>query len=91
MEGKKKKSASLNAAPLMKGTTLVRQWQGVTHTVTVLEDGFEYLGQRFKSLSVIARKITGTHWGGPAFFGLRSYRKKQEKDSTPLAPQEIRE
>ncbi len=53
------------------GTRLIREWRGVEHQVTVLDDGFEYQGQRYKSLSVIARTITGTRWSGPIFFGLR--------------------
>ncbi|MBF0627995.1 MAG: DUF2924 domain-containing protein [Magnetococcales bacterium] len=51
------------------GARLIREWQGVT--VTVLDDGFEYQGRRFKSLSSVAKAITGTHWSGPLFFGLR--------------------
>ena len=52
------------------GTTLVRQWRGHTHAVLVREDGFEYEGQRYRSLTVIAERITGAHWSGPRFFGL---------------------
>jgi hypothetical protein len=52
------------------GTTLVRQWRGHTHTVLVREDGFEYDGQHYRSLTVIAERITGAHWSGPRFFGL---------------------
>ena len=52
------------------GTTLVRQWRGHTHTVLVREDGFEYEGQHYRSLTVIAERITGAHWSGPRFFGL---------------------
>jgi Protein of unknown function (DUF2924) len=52
------------------GTTLVREWRGRTHMVLVREDGFEYEGQRYRSLSVIAERITGAHWSGPRFFGL---------------------
>ena len=52
------------------GATLVRQWRGHTHTVLVGEEGFEYEGQRYRSLSVIAERITGAHWSGPRFFGL---------------------
>ena len=52
------------------GTTLVRQWRGHTHTVLVHDDGFEYEGQRYRSLTVIAERITGAHWSGPRFFGL---------------------
>ncbi len=55
----------------MEGTRLIREWKGVDHCVTVLADGFEYMGQPYKSLSAVAKKITGTHWSGPAFFGLK--------------------
>jgi Protein of unknown function (DUF2924) len=55
---------------LKTGTTLVRQWRGDTHTVLVHEDGFEHEGQRYRSLTVIAERITGAHWSGPRFFGL---------------------
>ena len=53
---------------LKTGATLVRQWRGHTHTVLVREDGFEYDGQRYRSLTVIAERITGAHWSGPRFF-----------------------
>lgn len=53
------------------GTRLVRAWQGKTHRVLVLTDGFEYEGEIFASLSHIANKITGSHWSGPRFFGLK--------------------
>jgi DUF2924 family protein len=56
---------------LKTGATLVRQWRGHTHTVLACEDGFEYDGQRYRSLTVIAERITGAHWSGPRFFGLR--------------------
>jgi hypothetical protein len=52
------------------GTTLVRQWRGHTHAVFVRDNGFEYEGQLYRSLSVIAKRITGAHWSGPRFFGL---------------------
>jgi hypothetical protein len=55
----------------LPGTRLIREWQGVEHLVTALEKGFEYQGQKFKSLSAVAREITGTQWNGPLFFGLR--------------------
>ena len=55
---------------LKSGATLVRQWRGQTHTVLVREDGFEYDGQRYRSLTVIAERITGAHWSAPRFFGL---------------------
>jgi hypothetical protein len=53
------------------GTTLVRQYQGTEHSVTVLTDGYEWQGRPYKSLSAIARAITGTRWNGPVFFGIR--------------------
>ena len=55
------------------GTRLIRQWEGKTHHVTVGENGFEYNGEYFKSLSAIARVITGTRWSGPLFFGLKGH------------------
>lgn len=54
------------------GTQLIREWHGVTHTVIILADGVEWRGQRYKSLSLVAREITGAHWSGPRFFGLRA-------------------
>ena len=59
------------------GTRLVRVWQGLAHQVTVMEDGFDYKGARFGSLSAIARSITGTRWSGPAFFELRRARLQE--------------
>jgi hypothetical protein len=59
------------------GTKLIREWDGVAHTVTVLKEGFEWGGQRYKSLSAVARAITGTRWNGYRFFGLRE-RKRGE-------------
>ncbi|MCX7373557.1 MAG: DUF2924 domain-containing protein [Alphaproteobacteria bacterium] len=52
-------------------STLVREWHGQTHTVIVLEKGFEHDGTRYASLTQIAHIITGAHWSGPRFFGLR--------------------
>ncbi len=56
---------------LRPGTRLIREWRGAVHQVTVGEDGFDYRGARYASLSRIAREITGTRWSGPLFFGLR--------------------
>ena len=56
---------------LKSGTRLVREWRGVTHTVLIHADGIEWRGQRYRSLSVVAREITGARWSGPRFFGLR--------------------
>ena len=51
------------------GTRLIREWKRTRHEVILTSDGYEYKGQKYKSLSPIASKITGTHWSGPAFFG----------------------
>jgi len=56
---------------LKPGARLVREWAGKTHTVVVLEEGFEYDGERYPSLTKIATRITGAHWSGPRFFGIR--------------------
>jgi hypothetical protein len=56
------------------GTRLIREWQGVEHCVTVLQDGYEYAGRPYKSLSAAARAITGTRWNGWVFFGLKNWR-----------------
>jgi hypothetical protein len=55
------------------GTRLIREYQGVEHCVTVRDDGYEYQGCPYKSLSAIARAITGTRWNGLVFFGLKSH------------------
>ena len=66
-----KGAGSFEAGGVLKtGASLVRRWRGHTHTVLVGEDGFEYDGQRYRSLTVIAERITGTHWSGPRFFGM---------------------
>lgn len=57
---------------LKPGSRLVREWHGRTHTVTVTEEGFEYDGTAYLSLTKIAKQITGVHWSGPRFFGVRS-------------------
>ena len=63
------------AMPLAPGLRLVREWQGTVHIVTVDDTGaIHWNGRRWKSLSEVARAITGTHWSGPAFFGLRQRR-----------------
>jgi hypothetical protein len=58
------------------GTRLIREWQGVEHVVTVTADGFEWQGRPYKSLSAIARAITGTRWNGWVFFGLKNRRAR---------------
>jgi hypothetical protein len=54
------------------GTILIREWQGTAHRVTMLDDGVSFNGKRYRSLSEVAREITGSRWSGPRFFGLRS-------------------
>jgi hypothetical protein len=71
MEKGKKFSNHYMASKPLAGTKLIREFQGDLHEVLVSESGFIYQGQSYKSLSAIARKITGTRWNGPAFFGLR--------------------
>jgi hypothetical protein len=56
----------------LAGTRLIREWQGVEHVVTVRDGDFEYQGCPYKSLSAVARRITGTQWNGWAFFGLKN-------------------
>jgi Protein of unknown function (DUF2924) len=58
------------------GTLLIREWRGITHRVTVLDNDVVYRGRRYKSLSEVARAITGTRWSGPAFFGLKRRAKE---------------
>jgi len=61
------------------GTRLVREWDGQRHEVTVVHGGFEYRGRRYRSLSAVAKLITGTHWNGPRFFGLRDARERSDR------------
>ncbi len=63
--------AAALAITLKPGTKLVREWHGDVHTVSVLDDGFEYQGERHRSLTEIARQITGSHRSGPIFFGIK--------------------
>jgi len=53
------------------GTVLIREWQGNAHRVTMLDDGVSFHGKHYRSLSEVAREITGSRWSGPRFFGLR--------------------
>jgi hypothetical protein len=62
---------------LKAGAVLIREWHGTAHRVTVLDDGFQYRNQRFRSLSEIARRITGSRWSGPLFFGLKAPAKER--------------
>jgi hypothetical protein len=86
---------TIRARPnLRPGTRLIREWQGRTYDVLVLDDGFSWQGIRYRSLSAIARKITGTAWSGPLFFGLKPNRPATRRSSQvpgpTVAPMEIR-
>lgn len=65
------------AATLRLGSRLVRSWNGAAHEVTVLDRGFAYRGKQYRSLSEIAQLITGAHWSGPRFFGLKKVRSSK--------------
>ena len=71
---KSRKRADHSGRPIT-GTRLIREWKGVEHVVTVLTDGYEWQGQPYRSLSAIARAMTGTRWNGLVFFGLKNQRK----------------
>ena len=68
------KKGPQNDRPIV-GTRLIREFEGVEHCVTVRADDFEYQGRPYKSLSAVARAITGTQWNGLVFFGLKNQRK----------------
>ena len=75
-----KSSSTKIAAPpiaIKPGTRLLREWYGVTHEVVVLEEGVRYREKQYRSLSEVARIITGTKWPGPLFFGLKSAERKR--------------
>ena len=77
--GASRSEAALEPTPKRRasaGTVLIREWRGVSHRVTVLDHDVVYRGRRYKSLSEVARTITGTHWSGPLFFGLKSRAKE---------------
>ena len=78
-DGKTSKSTSDQLRPasgmtIKPGTRLLRDWQGVTHEVIILEKGVQYRDREWNSLSAVAREITGTRWSGPLFFGLKGQR-----------------
>lgn len=74
LDGKKPKRRSpIENRPIV-GTRLIREWRGVEHCVTVRNEDFEYQGRPYKSLSAIARRITGTQWNGLVFFGMKNTR-----------------
>ena len=65
------RSAAVRSRIVRPGAVLVREWRGISHQVSVLEKGFRFQGKRYRSLSEVAREITGTQWSGPLFFGLK--------------------
>jgi hypothetical protein len=80
-------AANTPARPELKpGTRLIREWQRRTYDVLVLDDGFSWQGTRYRSLSAIARKITGTAWSGPLFFGLKPNRSATHRFSQLPGP-----
>ena len=64
-------SKANSSRPIKPGTRLLREWQGRTHEVMVTQDGYHWQGSTYRSLSQIARLITGIRWSGPRFFGVR--------------------
>ena len=76
VEGKKVRQSVISDPrnPVI-GTRLVREWDGAEHVITVMTDGFDWQGRRYKSLSAVARDITGTRWNGYRFFGLRDIKR----------------
>ena len=73
VEGKiSRKSMVADPRNPVVGTRLVREWDGAEHTVTVLRDGYDWQGRKFRSLSAVAKAITGTNWNGFRFFGVRN-------------------
>ncbi len=73
------RDGSLTSEPMATiklGTSLVRSWHGKTHQVLITDRGYVYKGQTYRSLSHIAREITGAHWSGPRFFGLKRRTKR---------------
>ncbi|MCV2874611.1 DUF2924 domain-containing protein [Defluviimonas sp. WL0050] len=76
LDGGDRKKSRIRADMMpITGTRLIREWQGVEHVVTVTTDGFEWQGRPYRSLSAIARAITGTRWNGWVFFGLKNHRR----------------
>ena len=75
-----------DARPVV-GTRLVREYQRIEHTVTVLADGYEWEGRPYRSLSAIARAITGTRWNGLVFFGLKNQRRHEPRSRGQAGPQ----
>ncbi len=77
--GDRKKSRIRADLKPIVGTRLIREWQGVEHVVTVTADGFDWQGRPYKSLSAIARAITGTRWNGWVFFRQKNHRRAHDQ------------
>jgi DUF2924 family protein len=76
LDGKRGRQRSSLANRPIAGTRLIREWNGVEHSVTVRNSDFEYQGRPYKSLSAVAKHITGTQWNGLVFFGLKNTRAR---------------
>ncbi|QBX35146.1 DUF2924 domain-containing protein [Paracoccus liaowanqingii] len=74
--GDRKKSRIRADLMPIAGTRLIREWQGTEQVVTVTQDGFEWQGRPYRSISALARAITGTRWNGWVFFGLKNHRSR---------------
>ncbi|MFD1483248.1 DUF2924 domain-containing protein [Paracoccus nototheniae] len=74
--GNRKKSRIRTDLMPIAGTRLIREWQGTEQVVTVTQDGFEWQGRPYRSISALARAITGTRWNGWVFFGLKNHRSR---------------
>ena len=78
--------AVLGSPGIKRGTQMIRQWKDKTLTVTALDDGFEFEGRIFSSLSAIAKAITGTNWNGYAFFGIKRTVRANKNAAGPRKP-----
>jgi hypothetical protein len=78
-DGRRRRERKQKEGMPVAGTRLTREWNGRRCEVIVVPGGFEFEGRPYKSLSAITKAITGTHWNGPAFFGLRNNRAKGSK------------
>jgi hypothetical protein len=76
---------------LKPGTRLMRQWHGRIYEVLVFDDGFSWQGTRYRSLSAVARRITGTAWSGPLFFGLKQDQSASQSSRAPDPAGELTE
>jgi hypothetical protein len=81
LAGKTAATTTVRPREVRPGTMLLREWHGVTHQVTVTEKGVIYRGKLHRSLSEVARIITGSRWSGPTFFGLKAKRSSHQHDA----------